>query len=56
MKRNVLFWLTFISGPFVLLSYVRGVNAVDDATVYWGNVSPSMQSFIVPWMFVAANI
>lgn len=54
MKRNVLFWLTFISGPFILLSYVRGVNAVDDATVYWGNVSPSMQSFIVPWMFVAA--
>ena len=55
MNRKFVFWSTFVVGPLILWSYWRGVNAVDDPLVYWGNVSPSMQSFIVPWMFVAAT-
>ena len=35
-------------------SYIRGVNAVPDASVYWGGVPSGMQTLIVPWMFVAA--
>ena len=54
MNRRVVFWFTNIVGPLILLSYWRGVGAFDDPTVYWGNVSEGMQSFIVPWMFVAA--
>ena len=54
MKRNTVFWFTNLVGPLILASYWRGVGAVDDPLVYWGDVPSSMQSFIVPWMFVAA--
>ena len=54
MKRSTVFWFTTLVGPLILASYWRGVGAVEDPLVYWGDVSPSMQSFIVPWMFVAA--
>ncbi|HJM54926.1 MAG TPA: hypothetical protein QGI72_01625 [Poseidonia sp.] len=54
MKRKTVFWFSFFTGPLILLSYLRGVNAVDDPIAYWGDVSSSMQQFIVPWMFVAA--
>lgn len=54
MKRKTVFWFSFFVGPLILISYLRGVNAVSDPLVYWGDVSPSMQQFIVPWMFVAA--
>ena len=54
MKRATVFWFTNLVGPLILASYWRGVGAVDDPLVYWGDVPPSMQSFIVPWMFVAA--
>lgn len=53
MNLTTAFWLTTLMGPLVLLSYVRGVMAVEDATVYWGDVSETMRSRIVPWMFVA---
>lgn len=54
MKRSTVFWFTTLVGPVILASYWRGVHAVDDPMVYWGEVSQGMQSFIVPWMFVAA--
>jgi hypothetical protein len=54
MKQKTLLWATMLIGPLILASYWRGVNAVDDPLVYWGDVPESMQSFIVPWMFVAA--
>lgn len=54
MNLSTVFWITTLMGPLVLLSYVRGVQAVDDPTVYWGSVPESMRSRIVPWMFVAA--
>jgi len=54
MNLSTVFWVTTLLGPLVLLSYVRGVQAVDDPAVYWGNVPESMRSRIVPWMFVAA--
>ena len=54
MNRRFVFWSTFAVGPLILLSYWRGVSAFEDPVVYWGNVSSDMQSFIVPWMFVAA--
>jgi hypothetical protein len=53
MNRRFVFWSTFAVGPLILLSYWRGVSAFEDPVVYWGNVSSDMQSFIVPWMFVA---
>lgn len=55
MKRSTVFWFTNIVGPLILASYWRGVGAVSDPLVYWGDVPESMQSFIVPWMFVAAT-
>ena len=55
MRRKTVFWFTNIVGPLILVSYWRGVGAFDDPTVYWGDVSEGMQSFIVPWMFVAAT-
>jgi hypothetical protein len=55
MKRTTLFWASMLIGPLILASYWRGVNAVDDPLVYWGDVPASMQSFIVPWMFVAVK-
>tara|TARA_B100000900_G_scaffold415541_1_gene445885 strand:+ start:1521 stop:2063 length:543 start_codon:yes stop_codon:yes gene_type:complete len=54
MNRRTVFWFTNIVGPLILVSYWRGVGAFDDPTVYWGDVPERMQSFIVPWMFVAA--
>jgi hypothetical protein len=54
MNRRTLFWSIMLVGPLVLVSYLRGVSAFDDPSVYWGDVPESMQSFIVPWMFVAA--
>lgn len=54
MMRKTVFWFANIVGPLILLSYWRGVGAFDDPSVYWGNVPEGMQSFIVPWMFVAA--
>ena len=54
MKRKTVFWFSFFTGPLILLSYIRGVNAVNDPLDYWGGVSSSMHQFIVPWMFVAA--
>ena len=54
MKRTTVFWFTTLVGPLILASYWRGVGAVDDPMVYWGDVPEAMQSFIVPWMFVAA--
>ena len=54
MNRKTVFWFSFFTGPLILLSYIRGVNAVNDPLDYWGGVSSSMQQFIVPWMFVAA--
>ena len=55
MNRRTVFWFTNIVGPLILVSYWRGVGAFDDPLVYWGDVPPSMQTFIVPWMFVAAT-
>ena len=54
MRRKTVFWFANIVGPLILLSYWRGVGAFDDPSVYWGDVPEGMQSFIVPWMFVAA--
>ena len=54
MMRKTVFWFANIVGPLILVSYWRGVQAFDDPSVYWGNVPEGMQSFIVPWMFVAA--
>ena len=54
MKRASVFWFANIVGPLILVSYWRGVQALDDPSVYWGEVPTSMQSLIVPWMFVAA--
>lgn len=54
MMRKSVFWFTNLVGPLILVSYWRGVQAFDDPSVYWGEVPTSMQSLIVPWMFVAA--
>lgn len=54
MKRSTVFWFSTLVGPLILASYWRGVNAVADPMVYWGDVPQSMQRLIVPWMFVAA--
>ena len=54
MNRRTVFWFTNIVGPLILVSYWRGVAAFEDPLVYWGEVPERMQSFIVPWMFVAA--
>ena len=56
MKINRSFVLNFIFffGPLVLVSYLYGFSHMDDPTVAWGGVPLSWQTYIVPFMFVAA--
>ena len=39
MKRATVFWFTNLVGPLILASYWRGVGAVDDPLVYWGDAT-----------------
>ena len=38
MKRNTVFLFTNIVGPLILVSYWRGVGALEDPLAYWGEV------------------
>ncbi|MFQ3322077.1 MAG: hypothetical protein ACI9O1_001182 [Candidatus Thalassarchaeaceae archaeon] len=45
---------TIFTGILVLASYVYGVSKSSDPVLLWGGVPLSWQSYIIPFMFVAA--
>ena len=54
INRQTVLVFTFIFGPLVLVSYVYGVSHTEDTEALWGGVPVSWQTYIVPFMFVAA--
>lgn len=56
MKVNKMFvqLFTIFTGILVLASYVYGVSKSSDPALLWGGVPLSWQSYIIPFMFVAA--
>ena len=54
INRQTVLVFTFIFGPLVLVSYAYGVSHTDDTDALWGGVPVSWQTYIVPFMFVAA--
>ena len=54
VKRQIVLIFTLVFGPLVLASYVYGVSHAQDPKELWGGVPESWQSYIVPFMFVAA--
>ena len=54
VTRQVVLAFTLVFGPLVLASYAYGVSHVERPTDLWGGIPESWQSYIVPFMFVAA--
>ena len=54
INRQTVLVFTFIFGPLVLVSYAYGVSHTEDTDALWGGVPVSWQTYIVPFMFVAA--
>ena len=54
INRSSVINFIFFFGPLVLVSYLYGFSHMDDPTVAWGGVPLSWQTYIVPFMFVAA--
>ena len=45
---------TIVLGPLVLASYAYGLSHAEDRMALWGGIPSSWQTYIVPFMFVAA--
>tara|TARA_B100001996_G_scaffold276667_1_gene217295 strand:+ start:183 stop:794 length:612 start_codon:yes stop_codon:yes gene_type:complete len=54
VTRESLKITTTLLGILVLVSYYYGVTRAEEPTKLWGGVPPSWQTYIVPFMFVAA--
>ena len=54
ITRQLVLVFTFVMGPMVLASYAYGVSHSEDPTELWGGIPESWQTFIVPFMFLAA--
>ena len=52
-RQSVLIF-TFVFGPLVLVSYVYGVSYAEKPQDIWGGIPLSWQTYIVPFMFIAA--
>ena len=52
-RQSVLIF-TFVFGPLVLVSYVYGVSHAEKPQDLWGGIPLSWQTYIVPFMFIAA--
>ena len=54
ISRKVVLGFTFVFGPLVLVSYAYGLSHVEDPNSLWGGVPLAWQTYIVPFMFIAA--
>ena len=54
ISRRLVLVFTFVFGPLVLMSYAYGLSHVEDPNSLWGGVPLSWQTYIVPFMFIAA--
>ena len=54
IKKLFVQTFTIFAGLLVLVSYVYGVSKSSDPALLWGGVPLSWQSYIIPFMFVAA--
>ena len=54
VTRDIVRWFTVLCGLAVLLSYVYGVSKLSEPAKLWGGVPGSWQTYIIPFMFVAA--
>ena len=54
ISRKVVLGFTFVFGPLVLVSYAYGLSHVEDPNSLWGGVPLSWQTYIVPFMLLAA--
>jgi len=54
VTRQLVLTFTFIFGPLVLVSYAYGLSHAEKPSDLWGGVPESWQTYIVPFMFIAA--
>ena len=54
ISRRQVLGFTLVFGPLVLISYAYGLSHVGDPNSLWGGVPLSWQTYIVPFMFIAA--
>ena len=54
ITRRLVLTFTFIFGPLVLVSYVYGLSHAEKPQDLWGSIPLPWQSYIVPFMFIAA--
>ncbi len=54
VSKKTLQIFTTLSGSLVILSYIYGVSKLADPAQLWGGVPESWQTFIIPFMFIAA--
>lgn len=54
VSRDLIRMFTIVCGLVVLLSYIYGISKMEEPTKLWGGIPESWQSYIVPFMFVAA--
>ena len=52
-RQSALFFIV-VFGPLVLLSYIYGVSRTDRPQDLWGGIPLSWQTYIIPFMFIAA--
>ena len=54
ITRQLVLIFTFVFGPLVLASYVYGISHADKPQDLWGGIPLAWQTYIVPFMFIAA--
>jgi len=54
ITRQLVLTFTFIFGPLVLASYVYGLSHAEKPQDLWGGILMPWQSYIIPFMFIAA--
>ena len=54
ITREFILVATLVLGPLVLVSYAYGISHAEDRMALWGGIPSSWQTYIVPFMFVAA--
>jgi len=54
ITRQTVLIFTFLFGPLILLSYIYGVSHAERPKDLWGGIPLSWQTYIIPFMFIAA--
>ena len=54
VTRQVVLIFTLVFGPLVLAAYAYGISHAERPMELWGGIPESWQTYIVPFMFIAA--